>query len=478
MRRFIFAALLLFPLTVHAEDAPSEISAKLAQVFAKVEKGRKAPLQIGMYVAELEGGEVVYSRNGEELMAPASVAKLLTTYTALKLLGGSYKFPTEVYVDRTPLEPLTGGEREAGEVGNLYVRGYGDPSLVNERMLLLAQELHARGVTQVNDLLLDDTLFIQPPAASGTQPYQAGANALSVNFNSYAVTLAPSRKGQRAQVELAPGADVALVNKVLAVSGKRYQTQISQNKNTLTVSGNFGEQSPLTTEYRSVAEPADYFGSVLKYSLSAAGIKVVGRIKRQAVPQKARLLTTFYSKDLSEIIRDMNLFSNNFIAEQLLYAVGQDQNGFFNRTVGLERVGKALAALGIKPENYILKDGSGLSHEDRVSPLLLIKIIRAAHLDLSIGPDFFASLSRFGDRGTLKSRKLPSEKTGGKKPIIWGKTGSLDGVSSVTGVYQDVRGRKRVFAVILNGSFSFDEGKQIEDQLLDVLFNSDEVVLG
>ncbi len=437
-------------------------------------------------------GKVIYSRNSDKSLVPASVAKIVTSVSALEVLGGSYQFPTEIFVDRKP-------GKNKGNVGNLYVRGYGDPTMVDERMWFLVKELQNLGVKSVDKIVLDDTLFLDPPGPGGHRAYDSGLGGLTINHNAYSTTIAPTSSGQKGLVSPTLGAPIKVVNNTKTVPGKRqrlsltqspastsYKLQtlglsnegyerISRDPITITVSGTIGENASAKTYYRSAPSPTLFYGEIFLSKLKAFGIEVEGDLYRGATSNKAHLLKTFQSKQLALVLRELNQYSNNITAGQILYLLGQDENGYFSREKGLDRLNSLLKSVGAEgalgAAEGQLFDGSGLDRRNRLTVSLLTKLLVKAYSDYSSGPELVSSLSRYKRSGTLKDRLFGKGDVRSyiKSGNIWGKTGTLTGVSSLAGILQMSSGRRAAYAIIVNGGLSKDSSVKIERNIMEIL---------
>jgi len=466
-------------------------------------------LKIGVQVTIVDDGRNVFAEAADEQLIPASVLKLATTYAALKYLGSDYRFPTEVFLDHLPKELGQKDEKRVDfstpetSVGNLYVRGYGDPLMDTVRLHALADMLPRYGIKELQDVIIDDTLFQDPPRASGDKPHQAGQSAVSLNFNAYSVYLAPAAIGQSAFVSHTDGIPFEILNRVKTVRGDAFTIDIIQSPSAtgsvagtdtkgrvffseprryvLSVQGVMGFDASAQSLLESVADIPEYFAFLLKHSIARAGVVINGKFRRSEIPQSAKLLQTIESEPLSEIVAKQNHFSNNMIAGQLVFAMGQETTGFFDFEHGLDRIRSVFVQLGELTDSFHLVDGSGLSRENRVKASQLIKIIRAAASDFSIGPDFIASLSRFGQIGTLKTREIldpkyfatlwgeEREEARRRANSVWAKTGTLDGVSSLCGLLELKTGERAAFAILLNNIEQKDQAIKIENDIVKTL---------
>jgi D-alanyl-D-alanine carboxypeptidase/D-alanyl-D-alanine-endopeptidase (penicillin-binding protein 4) len=380
----------------------------------------------------------------------------------LKRLGGAHTFRTQFLGDR---------EASAGDINNLYVRGGGDPALVVEDLFRVVLELQQRGVRAVQDVVVDSSLFLSPPpAGAGLDPYRAGLSAASVNFNSFSVAIYPGAASSPALVSLSLGAPYKLRSSVLTGGGEE-GIKLALAEGQVKVSGRIDAGSPGKKLYYTVSDPAYYLGTMVLAVLRAQGVQVRGDVRLGKVPAAARLVTEWSSKQLQDILVDLNHYSNNFIAGQLVYQLGPLGDGTFDFQRGLSTVKESLQEGGVDLSGLTIVDGSGLSRENRATVAQIAGVLRLSTRDLSIAPSFVASLSRFGATGTVKRRRLPL--LGGteweRSDGVWAKTGSLDGVSSLAGVAARRSGKQFVFAIVLNGSMPKDEAIEIENRFVSAV---------
>jgi serine-type D-Ala-D-Ala carboxypeptidase/endopeptidase (penicillin-binding protein 4) len=514
----LFTAVLFVLFITPAAWGQTRLSARLSEYLEGLKKKGNTENTIGFYVADAGSGKEVFSHNGSALLIPASVLKVITTVSALKNLHAGYRFPTEVFVDSLPMENNPGLDTSLGldekrkkewKAGNIYFRGYGDPTMVTERLWDLVQAVRARGIEELADIVIDDTLFVNPPRATGPKPYQAALSAVSLNSNCYTVTVAPGGQGALAFVSLAPGVPFRLRNQVRTRAGSDANIQISQlpfsasftpglrqeKVGQLTVlsspevlvdvRGVIGIQAEAETHFLTVPDPAAYIGMVFRYLLERSGVKVNGRVMLGETPSNAKLLLVYESKPLAEILRDLNHYSSNYVAGQIVYAMGQDTAGYFRREIGLEKMTALMKELGYDPSAYKLVDASGLDRGNRLSAEQLVKALVYAYRDFSIAPDMLASFSRFGNTGTLKKRKLLDEKEVASVPTtlylkekqladgVWAKTGTLDGVSSLAGYLENKAGDRLAFAIVTNGPEGKEVATEVEDELVKVIVRTD-----
>ncbi len=427
---------------------PSALAIALDEIVART------PLhaaRTGILVTSLDTGAVLYARNPDALLNPASNVKLFTSAAVLARLGPEYRFRTELSTDVAP---------SGGSVGALYVRGRGDPTFVTERMWLLAAEIAHHGVKVVRgDLVVDDTFFDEAREGPGydqergDRSYLAPVGALSLNFNSVAIHVVPGlRVGERARVEVEPPSDYLEVESRLTTvkaSGRRRvqpsSMRLGNGRWRVAVEGRIPLGSQETVLYRRVGDPPIYFGATLKRLLDLRGVRVTGAVRRGAVPVGARPLLQVESVELGEIVRMLDKSSNNFMAEQLLKTLGAERKGTPGTwPKGVEAVEDFLAEVGIPRGGYVLKNGSGLNDTNRFTPRQTVTLLRAMWSRFSLLPDFLAALPAAGKDGTTRYRM------GAAEGRVRAKTGTLETAVCLSG-YAETAGYERLaFSVLVN----------------------------
>jgi len=458
--------LCLAPLTARpAEPDPGADARELAGMLKGiVQSSALGAARAGILVVRVDTGEVVYAHDPDALLNPASNVKLVTTAAALARLGPEFRFATEFLVD--------GGAR--GEVKTLTVRGKGDPTLVSERLWAVASDLAHLGVRRVGELVLDESYFdgerIGPgfDQEDGDRAYLAPAGALSLNFNTLEIHVAPGdRVGGRARVELEPDSDfLALDNRTATVgsSGRgrvKVATDLRAGKERVVVEGRVPAAARPQVLWRRVDDPALYLGQTLKRLLELRGVKV-GRVRTGVAPPGARLLYVSQSDPLAEVIRKLNKTSNNFTAEQLLKTLGAEvKGGPGSWPKGVDAVAEFLAEAGVPRGSYLMKNGSGLNDTNRFSARQLVTVLRTMWARFPLQPEYVVSLPVAARDGTIRWRMEGTEAAG----RLRAKTGTLDGVTSLSGYVQTGGGKVLAFAILVNDS----PGRQQVVRAIDAL---------
>jgi D-alanyl-D-alanine carboxypeptidase/D-alanyl-D-alanine-endopeptidase (penicillin-binding protein 4) len=450
-------------------DRQKWLASRIDEIVGGAGLGRA---KVGVAVTEVDTGRAVYSKNEAALYNPASNVKLVTTASALATLGPEFRWKTVLYG-----EQLSGGTIK----GNLYLKGFGDPSLVGEDLWKMASDLASAGVHKVDgDLAIDDSYFDDVRVGPGFEqksedlPFRAPAGAVSLNYNACSIHVLPGDKeGAAGRVVVEPASPYfVVVNESHTIASGHSALTIAskekEDKTEISVDGKIKSGDTGHVEYRRVAHPDLYAGYSLRELLARRGIKVAGKIVRGNVPSSARVLVTHYSAPLGVLVRDVNKRSNNFMAEQLLKTLGAETGGKPGTwPKGVDAVAKFLDALGIPRSDYKMTNGSGLYDSNRFTPNQFVTLLRTAYRDFRFAADFVGSLSLAGADGTIGHRM---EGTGAER-YVRAKTGTLAGVSCLSG-YAGAPGRMPLaFSILMNDvpDSSATDARRAQDAIAEAL---------
>jgi D-alanyl-D-alanine carboxypeptidase/D-alanyl-D-alanine-endopeptidase (penicillin-binding protein 4) len=380
------------------------------------------------------------------------VFKLLTTYAALDLLGPAWVWRTPVYLGAAP--------REGVLEGSVWIRGSGDPKLVVERVWLLLRQLQERGVREIRgDIVLDRSAWARPALSPAdfdgepSRPYNVQPDALLLNFKTLTLTFTPDAAGKRALIGVEPRlAGVAADLSVALAAGPctdwrgRLQADWSDPQR-LHFAGAYPSACGEQTWPVAYAEPDRYSARLVEQLWHDMGGKLAGQVKEGLVPGALKPSFEISSPSLAEVVRDINKFSNNVMAEQLFYTLAAA-----NRAPGTavtagdakdvlehwlrSRLGDAGAA------EVVVASGSGLSRESRLTASALALLLQQAWRS-PVMPELMASLPVSGLDGTLRR----SAATPGLAHL---KTGSLRDTAAVAGYVLAGNGKRYVLVAILN----------------------------
>ncbi len=425
----------------------------------------------GIYAMAAKSGKVLIAIDADKLLNPASNVKMITAAVALKELGGNYRFHTRFTTDRMD---------RRGTIHNLYIKGNGDPFLVTEVTERMAANLIREGVRRIaGDIVVDESYFkdgTETTWANNQHPYATQTAATALNFNCVRILVdrkpsAGLRAGDKGyEIKLdAPNDYVEIVNKLKPVGrGIRLKRVPGTTSDKVIVSGGLPRRSRHFEKYINITHPALYLGSAFKTLFIENGVPVDGRV-REGKAKGTILLADEQSKELRLIVDDMNRFSNNFVAEQLVMHVGAVAFGPPGTTEkGLRLFEKYLSSLGIRKGTYRVVNGSGLSHDNRLTAKQLVAVLKDVYDDTSIREDYISSLSIAGVKGTIKERH--------KGPLLHGKlkgkTGTLNGVSTLTGYVPMRSGDTAVFAILTNGPVQWTQAHKLQDRIATLMAGS------
>ena len=380
---------------------------------------------------------------------PASLTKLVTTYAALDILGPSWTWNTPVWLHGTLHRP------DGVLDGDLVIQGRGDPTLVLERIWLLLRHVRQLGVRDIRgDIVLDRGAFEVTDAPPGgfdgepLRPYNVGADALLLNYKSLLLTFTPDAAQGRASIVSDPplagvrvDAGVALSDAPCADWHAALRPDWS-DAGRVRFAGSFPASCGEKLWSVAYAEPKSYNARALAGLWHELGGVLSGSVRDGPAPASAPSFE-FASPPLADVVREINKFSNNVMAQQLFLTLGLMQRGVGTPDNARAVLREWLAGrLGAAVEQTLLDNGSGLSRETRLSAQAFARLLQQAWAS-PVMPELIASLPVSGLDGTLRRSQAPL----GRAHL---KTGSLRDVAGVAGYVLGASGRRQVVVAIIN----------------------------
>jgi D-alanyl-D-alanine carboxypeptidase/D-alanyl-D-alanine-endopeptidase (penicillin-binding protein 4) len=342
--------------------------------------------------------------------------------------------------------------------GDLYMVGGGDPGLVPEDFFVMARELRRKGVTLINgDLVGDDTLFDAPgrpagwPRRNHHRAFSAPISALTASHSAAFIEVQPTHSGGPVEVSVAPFPEAVEVQVMAKTSSKghsiRIKREVLDGRVVFRILGLLPAGSPPMEVVRSVERPTLYALEGMRSVLESQGIQLAGGVRRGSAPAGAQELVTHRSRPLHLLVRDMNKFSSNVMAEMLLKGMGAEVYGAPGTTEkGARAVLDWLAERGIATEGLQIRDGSGLTEQSRVTPDALVAALSAIYQDFTLAPEFISTLPVGGVDGTLKKR------LGSVERRVRAKTGYIRSTIALSGYAQGQNGSRYAFSLLVTGS--------------------------
>ena len=413
--------------------------------------GSAAGAQAAVLVHTLDCGPV-FEHDADVPLKPASVLKLFTTSAALHRFGTNLTLDTTVF--------------QAGD--ELWVLGGGDPGLGDERLEQRAGQtntavfdrwaalLKQRGVTQLTNIVLDDFVFDDEPRHPTWEAdqylawYQAPVGGLNFNDNCVDLRIEPGGNTPRLIV-IPPLPDEFVITELR--SGRKHGVTARRpaESDLFEIRGSVARAEDLGS--LAVRRPNVFFGQALRQGLESRGIVVRGEVVRRRLAGRLAeaKLVDVHSTSLRDLIWRANTFSQNLFAECLCKALaaygpdGQRSGEAGSWAAGTAMMRTTLTAAGVDLRGAEIVDGSGLSHENRVTARQIVTLLevehRAAHAQA-----FIDSLAVAGEDGTL--RRYRSAPFVGK---LRAKTGTIANVHTMAGYFDAPNGATYVFAALGNG---------------------------
>ncbi len=470
LRHFLLALMLALPVAPAGAQPAATLPEPVARALVQAGIPETA---IGVYVHDI-GGDPVLAVGAERSLNPASSMKIVTTYAGLELLGPAHTWNTEALADGALAQDVLNG--------NLYLRGAGDPKLTLENFWLLLRKLRALGLRDIRgDLVLDRRLFageIHDPAGfddQPTRPYNTGPNALLVNFKAVTLQFIPDAATRTVRIAAEPPLpQVQIVNNLKAADGPcgdwmsrmKIDAQGNADSARLAFSGGYTLDCGERLRSFSVLGHRQYVGALFTLLWRELGGGFGGQVRDGITPGTARALAVNRSPSLSEIVRDVNKYSNNVMSRQLFLALGFSDAGASTAAAG-SAVRQWLALKGLSFPELVLENGSGLSRVERISARNLGAVLLNAWAS-PVMPELMASLPVAAVDGTMR-RRLKSAEIAGQAHI---KTGSLSGVRSIAGYVLDAQGNRSVVVFMVNHANAFN-AQPAMDALLQWVHNRD-----
>ncbi len=422
---------------------------------------------VGVSVVELESGKSIVSHDADKSLTPASVLKLITTATALETLGENYRYKTKIAVD-------------SDDSSRILVLGSGDPTLGSESFPENPHIFFINGVEALTrslptdkeySILVVDNLF----GYDGISPewtwlnignyYAAGAYGISIFDNSYKLVFNTMDRNSRPKILLTEP----------EIKGMTFQNSLTLNDtgrdNGYIYGVPFGYEKELRgnipagrSEFSikgDIPDPGLLMGETLADHLNQAGYQVgtiettrqdyLSRINTNGQTsscQAGNVLFTLVSRPLKEIIREVNVESNNHYAEHLIRTIGRHANSDIYTNALAEGIDYTVSYWKNKEMDttpLLMHDGSGLAPQNAVSAKFMTDLLVYMHSGSSNSTTFINSLPKAGQDGTLKNF-LSGTRLAGK---IAAKSGSIGGVQCFSGYLIDGN-KKYAFAVMVN----------------------------
>lgn len=437
----------------------------------QLKRAHAGDLNLGVYIENLDTGKTKFALHSNRFFIPASVTKIFTSYTVLKYLGADYKIPTNFIANKAKI-------KNHRLDSNLYIKFHGDASFT---YVQLVHSLKALGINSIHGNVVIDGSFLDDYHTSpggftwDDKPfyYAAPKSAIIIDKNTSEAWMKPAdRSGEKAQLRIDRPYVLDIVNNVDTVKPRKYDCPYKSryvSNNTYEVYGcmfddiqkdirlNFALQDNKLMAYKYIQQ-----------ALRDTNIRLYGKIEFGSTKNGDIIYQNFspsLSESLDEILSDScNLTSVSVFKHMAALKSGRpgsDEDGEALMKQLLERN-------GISSKGFYLRDGSGESRYNLITPKTAVRLLKLAYKDQKIRKPFIEALPQYGREGTVKYRNV----NGGYGKFIYAKTGTFKGVSALAGYYLPPKGPQYVFAIMSNNSrLSWSEIKGLEDKILHIVLN-------
>lgn len=410
-------------------------------------------INMSIEVLDLDTNTILYQRNPNRQLIPASNMKLFSDAAAAMILGPDYQFHNQL--------SMQGKTISLGTLnGHVYLHLPGDPSFSQTELKTLFESVkewpihHIRG-----DIIIDSPYQTLPPYAPGILEedidfaYGAPIAPLMLDQNRFQITINPAgRIGAPAIIEYDTPYPLTIVNKVRTAKNGRYcDFDFNMDaQNTLTVEGCIHHGRRAIVQNLAIRNPFLHAKKSIQRILKQQGIELQGKITLGKAPQKSLLLADIPSPSLAFLIAETMKASDNLYADSLfLHAATQLGSGTITWKRAQQRIFAYIKKeMGLPMKGAKIVDGSGLSRENRLNASQTVQLLRFLHQHFALTYEYIAALPVSGRDGTLQKRL--------RKPTqidrVRAKTGTMRGIISLSGFLDATNGHTLAFAIYINKS--------------------------
>ena len=480
MRYFLTSIFLIFTIVLSfSQVKPTELPfAKVFEDFVKHEDFKNA--SIGLIAMDFENGEILGNYNSHLSLTPASILKIVTTATALEILGAKTQFKTSLYYK---------GEIDSNKVlhGDLIIIGGGDPALGSEIFDKIynkpyffstwADSIKKLGIDSIDGFIIGDDSYFNNIDVPSTwiwgdmgNYYGAFASGLSIFENTYKIKFEPEDStGANAKIsEIVPKINSLIIENEVTISdtnkdlayiyGAPYQNErkiegtIPKHKNEFIVKG-------------SIPNPAEVALNEIKSELNKINVicNKGTKIEKIITDSLLHFITEIKSPTVEEIVKITNLRSHNLFAEHLALQVGKARNKNLNYNIAVNTIVEFWKSKNIETSGMSLYDGSGLSRYNIITPKQMADVLFYMKNSKNYS-SFYSSLPTAGESGTLSGMWKNSIAKG----RVNAKSGYITRVRNYAGYMTSISGKKIIFVVMLNNfNCSAADSKNHVEKLFD-----------
>lgn len=429
---------------------------------------------IGILVKDLNTQKIIYQHQANKYFLPASNMKLFTAAAALLSLGPDFRYQTILATDAKQID-------DNSLAGDIYLLISGDPSFTSKNLADLFLQLKSDyGIEQIKG-----NIIVVPPYQL-TENYARGIEAEDTQFsygtkltplildqNYWQLTINPNNQiGQLAKIDYAINSDMVINNQIQTKNSSEHcerKFQIS-GENQANLTGCIGINDAADMEYLAIPDSFYYLKSQLLEILKANSIKLDGNIILGTSKPQLINLATVQSDRLSQLVDEMLKFSNNLYANAIFFAVAQKikPSEILSWDQAASNIKQFLEGkLQLDFASAKFSDGAGLSYDNRLSPINIVDLLTKMSQQSAINYEYIEALPVSGGYGSIWRIQQPE-----LKGLVRAKTGTMTGVSALSGFLITKNREKLVFSIIINqGSSDSANNRALENQLLEILYD-------
>ncbi|KUG25660.1 d-alanyl-d-alanine carboxypeptidase [hydrocarbon metagenome] len=443
IKLLLFTFLLIQTVILHSQDI---VKNKIDSFLAN-----DSQVDISVLIYDPISMDTIYAKDIFNNLIPASNVKLYTVAAALNILGDKDYLYTKVYSDDDIFS-------DSIINGNLFIKGFGDAQFTDKNLRQLVDDIYESGIRQIDgNIFADETYFdkvytrddwIVDERANVKLPPISG---LSLNRNQIVVKFFTNGQvGNSPSYEIEPSGDFynATINAKITSSRSvpRINFKTSGENITVQISGGIQKRRNPYSYFVNPDSPAVFIANLFRYMLQKKGISIKGKAYAGRTPSSVIEIASFQNS-LMDLVDRVNKKSDNYLAENLFKIIGAEFSGKEgNSFYATQAVISILEHYDIFYKGIDIVDGSGISRFNRVSTASIVSLLEYVYLDIANFDFYFNSLAIAGEDGTLQDRFY---QTSAYKNFR-GKTGSLNGVSSLSGYLTTKNNRDLIVSIIMN----------------------------
>ncbi len=447
--------------------APSLYAQTLSQRISSILNGAKGITRLGIEIVDSDSGEIIFEKNPHVPVIPASNIKLFTTSAALLNLGKNFLFTTDLL---TTDQDVSDGVIN----GDLILKGFANPFFTSRELDSMAIRLKELGIKKISgNIICDDSYFdanynrtdwIKHERSNVVLP---PISSIIVDRNEITVTFIPNKNERKFDFGFSPHCSFYDVkSKIKVTRHNRLPTILVHTKQKaidINIKG-YVRRRRYPYSYKAFVDNPPLFAANLLYDrLEKNGIAIAGKVLSKKYKGKTfRILRN--STTLEDIIKKTDKESDNFLSEIIFKTLGaQYSHEVGNSFYATQAVYSFIEKVGIDDDNLEIVDGSGISRSNRLTAYSITRLLKYIYNNDAIFNTFFSSLSSAGEDGTLEQRLVGF----GLKGNFHGKTGTLNGVSAISGYLTTNSGKNVIVSMLINFNRSgADYFRELQDAII------------